>query len=700
MKPVFLNKLQSKTISNSLGFTSKSLQKDSVKFNNSPKALEVHFSGKSQPPNPKLIWTFIGTLALGSGYWGYQKLNPPAPKPDASLAGTPDDPVPDQADAYLATVDDVLTKVKLGKIEKVQILTSTPPIYIFTMTQKDKNGDSQKMYFYRPSADQEVARLEAGLREKNIHTTKFKPSGDLTFLLGFIPTFILIALIVLMLRKSGVLGKLGSIKTDSTTSEVRFADVRGYPWVIKDLEKIVKQIRNYTQNKVGAKLPKGILLTGPPGTGKTLIARAIAGEANVPFLALGGSEFVQVFAGLGAMQVRRVFDQAEKLAAEKGGCIIFIDELDAIGRKRSASGISDGGTKEGEQTLNQLLIRLDGFKERGLNIMVIGATNRPDVLDEALKRPGRFGDQEIHIDLPVAAWQRKDILESHLKDKVKDGLLAADVSIDQIAENTPGFSGADLANLTNKAALNAFLRDKEKIEMADFREAIDQVSLGVAKDSLVTNKDRKIIAYHEVAGHGLTALAAKMGLDSVSMIARGKSLGHVRLAQGEMSEVLRSKNELLKMLLYTIGGRAAEKVLLPPGDFTTGAKNDLQQIRQILLEMLQSAMFEGHAAMGYEEKDRQLGLKLLSKDEALMNQVIDEALKTAEAIIRIVPREKVDALITEALDAKSDFKREEAHALYARHLGQNFDWNPLYQLVEQFLQHPTGKNSTTEATVV
>ena len=355
--------------------------------------------------------------------------------------------------------------------------------------------------------------------------------------------------------------------------KVRFADVAGVDEAEEELKEIVeflKTPKKYTS--IGGRIPKGVLLVGPPGTGKTLLARAVAGEAGVPFFSLSGSEFVEMFVGVGASRVRDLFAQADL----KAPCIVFIDELDALGKVRIQSPM--GSHEEREQTLNQLLAEMDGFDARK-GVIIMGATNRPEVLDPALLRPGRF-DRQVLVDKPDVRG-REDILNIHVK-TVK---VAENVDLKVIAARTAGFAGADLANLVNEAALLAARRDKTAVEMKDFDEAIDRIVAGLEKKRVMSDKERRIVAYHE-AGHAIVATVLP-GLDPVhkiSIVARGfGALGYTMQLPLE-DKYLLQKPDLMNQLAVLLGGRSAEEIAI--GEISTGAQNDLQRATDIARAMV------------------------------------------------------------------------------------------------------------------
>lgn len=370
------------------------------------------------------------------------------------------------------------------------------------------------------------------------------------------------------------LGKSPARYDQRPETGISFDDIAGIDEAKAEFEEIVSFLREperYTL--VGAKIPKGVLLVGPPGTGKTLLAKAIASEANVPFYNVAGSEFVEMFIGIGAARIRDLF----KKASENTPCIVFIDEIDAVGRERGA-GIG-GGNDEREQTLNQLLTEMDGFKENK-GVIVVGATNRVDILDSALLRPGRF-DRQITVGLPDRLG-RLGILKVHAKNKP----LAEDVSLVQIANRTPGFSGADLANLLNEAAILATRYKKTTITKNEVNEAVDRIIGGIAGSAMEDTKNKKLIAYHEV-GHAIVGslLQNHDDVEKVTLIPRGSAKGLTWFAPEE-DQMLISRAQLLARITTTLGGRVAERVIFGETEVTTGASNDLQQVTNIARQMV------------------------------------------------------------------------------------------------------------------
>lgn len=423
------------------------------------------------------------------------------------------------------------------------------------------------------------------LEEADVEIAVSKPSESAQFMhvLGSLalPIFIIIFLIIMArgLQAGGSqamsFGKSRAKMLLDNKVKVMFKDVAGIDEEKKELEEIVDFLKNGEKYiKLGAKIPKGVLLVGPPGTGKTLMAKAVAGEAGVPFFSISGSDFVEMFVGVGASRVRDLFDQAKKHQP----CIIFIDEIDAVGRQRGAG--LGGGHDEREQTLNQLLVEMDGFDET-TNIIVIAATNRPDILDNALLRPGRF-DRQIVINRPDILG-REQILQVHAKNKP----LAEEVDLKVLAKRTPGFTGADLQNLLNEAALLAARHNKTRIYMDDLEEAIDKVMAGPEKKSrIISDEEKENTAYHEV-GHALLAKLLKNcdPLHKVSIIPRGMALG-VTMVLPEKDHLTLKKVQLLDKIAMTLGGRVAEEIIYGKEFITTGASNDLEKVTQMARSMV------------------------------------------------------------------------------------------------------------------
>lgn len=429
--------------------------------------------------------------------------------------------------------------------------------------------------------------------------------------------------------------------------KVTFDDVANYEEVKEELVEVVEFLKNPDKfSKLGAEIPKGVLLVGPPGTGKTLMARAVAGEAGVPFFIISGSDFVEMFVGVGASRVRDLFEQGK----ENAPCIIFIDELDAVGRQRGA-GVG-GGHDEREQTLNQLLVEMDGF-EANEGIILMAATNRPDVLDPALLRPGRF-DRQVVVDKPDFKG-RRGVLEIHVQDKP----LTGDVDLDVLAKRTPGFTGADMENLANEAAILAARRNKKEISMLEFDDAIDRVLAGPKKKSrIISDKEKDIVSYHET-GHALLGelLEHADPTHKVSIIPRGRAGGFtVNLPEADKNYV--TKSELIDKVTSLLGGRVAEEVFLD--DISTGAQNDLERATEIVRNMVTDyGMSEevGPLALGQKNGDQVFLGRDLSKDKNYSEEVaslidkevkrfVEEAYDKATRILS-ENKEMVEKMVTE-----------------------------------------------------
>lgn len=494
-----------------------------------------------------------------------------------------------------------------------------------TFKQSVNIGNRQVKNFriYLPFKDEKLFRelVESGV------VVKFKPRQIwMDVIISYLPwILILVFLWFLMFRQvNGNVNRafdFGKSRAKIYTEDkpkVTFDDVADAKEAKEELKEIVDYLKNPQKYaSIGARVPKGVLLVGPPGTGKTLLARAIAGEAGVPFISISGSEFVEMFVGVGAARVRDLFEKAKKLAP----AIVFIDEIDAVGRVRGA-GIG-GGHDEREQTLNQLLVEMDGF-EPGTGIIVLAATNRPDILDPALLRPGRF-DRIVVVDRPDVEG-RYEILKVHAR-KVK---LAENVDLKKIAKITPGFSGADLANVINEAALLAARKNKKFVEQEDLEEAVDKVMIGIAREGALSPEEKKRVAYHE-AGHAILSklLPNADPVHKVSVIPRGMALG-VTVAIPEEDKRLMTKEYLEDMITVLMGGRVAEKLVF--GNLSTGAANDLERVTEIARKMVTEwGMSErlGPATFGKTQREvflgRDLGLKTPISEETL--RTIDEEIK-------------------------------------------------------------------------
>ncbi len=477
----------------------------------------------------------------------------------------------------------------------------------------------------------------------NIKAKKPSESSQLLGILGsvILPLLFVVFLIVMIksIQSGGAqamsFGKSKAKMLLDSKVKTKFEDVAGIDEEKKELEEIVDFLKHSEKYiKLGAKIPKGVLLVGAPGTGKTLMAKAVAGEAGVPFFSISGSDFVEMFVGVGASRVRDLFEQAKKHQP----CIIFIDEIDAVGRQRGAG--LGGGHDEREQTLNQLLVEMDGF-DKNTNIIVIAATNRPDILDNALLRPGRF-DRQIVINKPDVLGREK-ILNVHAKNKP----LAEEVDLKVLAKRTPGFTGADLQNLLNEAALLAARHNKSKIEMPDLEEAIDKIMAGPEKKSrIISDEEKENTAYHEV-GHALLAKLLK-GCDplhKVSIIPRGMALG-VTMTLPEKDYLTMKKSQLLDRITMTLGGRVAEELIYGPESVTTGASNDLEKVSNLARKMVTSygmsekmgnltyGKSEEHVFMGRDfGHNRDFSEEIAADIDREVKKIVDERYNVARELL-------------------------------------------------------------------
>ncbi len=520
--------------------------------------------------------------------------------------------------------------------------------------------------------------LISKLRESNIALTSHpaRNDGAIWGLLGnlIFPILLIAGLFFLFRRSSNMNGGPGQAMNFGKSrarfmmeakTGVLFDDVAGIEEAKEELEEVVtflKQPERFTA--VGARIPKGVLLVGPPGTGKTLLAKAIAGEAGVPFFSISGSEFVEMFVGVGASRVRDLF----KKAKENAPCLIFIDEIDAVGRQRGA-GIG-GGNDEREQTLNQLLTEMDGF-EGNTGIIVIAATNRADVLDTALLRPGRF-DRQVMVDPPDLKGRIK-VLEVHARDKK----LASEISIEVIARRTPGFTGADLSNLLNEAAILTARRRKEAITMLEINDAVDRVVAGMEGTPLVDSKNKRLIAYHEV-GHAIIGTLVKDHdpVQKVTLIPRGQAQGLTWFTPSEEQGLI-TRAQLLARITGALGGRAAEEEVFGDAEVTTGAGGDLQQLTGIARQMVTRYGMSDLGSLSLESQEGEvfLGAGLMSRAEyseevaaridQQVRQIVEHCHQEAREIIRD-NRDAVDRLV-DLLIEKETIEGEEFRQIVAEY---------------------------------
>ena len=465
---------------------------------------------------------------------------------------------------------ELIREIGNGNVEKVEMITGSTTVKVKLKDETDERScivpNTQAFVELIQSKVEDGNNIELNQKKPNLFVTIFSN------LFTLLPTILLVILFVMLFKLQGLGDKSKVYDAETTKSKITFDDVAGLDEEKQEMIEIVDFLKNPDKfYEMGAKIPRGVLLCGKPGTGKTLIAKAIAGEANVPFISMSGSEFIEMFAGLGASRVRKLFEKAKKIAP----CIVFIDEIDAVGSRRTSG---SGAESENNQTLNQLLVEMDGFDTEE-TIIVLAATNRPEMLDKALLRPGRF-DRQINIALPDLNG-REAILKIHAKDKK----LADDVDLRNIAEDTAGFSGAELANILNEAAIIATINKHDAITNKDIEDATKKVTIGVEKHSrVVSEKDKKLTAYHE-AGHAIVSsqLETQKDIKEVSIIPRGVAGGYTMYKTNEDKYYI-SKTEMEEKLISLLGGRAAEKIAL--NDISTGASNDIEVATQIAKDMI------------------------------------------------------------------------------------------------------------------
>ncbi|MBI4272773.1 ATP-dependent zinc metalloprotease FtsH [Candidatus Uhrbacteria bacterium] len=567
-------------------------------------------------------------------------------------------------------IDTLIEDITQEKAEKIEVHGETVTVFL-----KDKNAphhvifkepaESLSTLLKNYNVDPEI------LKKTRVEVSDSRASFWFNTLITLVLPFIIIAFFIwLMIRQvqgaSNRAMSFGMSRARQFDKEakvkVTFADVAGAKEAKEELAEVIEFLK--TPQKfldLGARVPKGVLLVGAPGTGKTLLAKAVAGEADVPFFLVSGSEFIEMFVGVGASRVRDLFQRAKKSAP----CIMFIDEIDAVGRQRGAG--LGGSHDEREQTLNQILVELDGF-EPSTNVVVLAATNRPDVLDPALLRPGRF-DRRVIIDLPTLV-DRDAILQVHAKNKP----LAADVELRKVAERTPGFSGADLANVMNEAAILVARRDGKEITINDLFMSIEKVILGPERKShVMSDKEKKITAYHE-AGHALVShiLPDAPPVQKISIISRGQAAGYTLNLPTE-DKNFRTRNEFISELAVLLGGFVSEKMAF--GDVTTGASSDLKKATRLARKLImQYGMSEalGQRTLGEREEliflgreiteQRDYSEKTAERIDEEISQLIDTAAKTAEKILT-TSHETLEKLVSVLLE-KETVERVEFEALF------------------------------------
>lgn len=610
-------------------------------------------------PGPRIPTWLVATVIIG--LIGWYIWNSFGPQDDPDVTSVPYSVVTAQIDAQnvdLAELSETSIRVELNT-----------PIYwdeennrIVEVAPADADSSIERTDEISATLPQGVEnnellnRLEATDATIEGRTTPSSLWPNLLF--SFLPFMLFLGLIIFMMRQMGRgnqnvfgFGRSKARQNDAERPQVTFSDVAGEDEAKQELMEVVDFLRNPAKyHALGARLPRGVLLVGPPGTGKTLTAKAVAGEAGVPFFSVSASEFVEMFVGVGASRVRDLFEKAKAAAP----AIIFVDEMDAVGRQRFAG--LGGSNDEREQTLNQLLVEMDGF-ETNQEVIVIAATNRPDVLDPALLRPGRF-DRQVTVGLPDRKG-REAILKIHSRGMPMSG----EVDLELISRGTTGFAGADLANLVNEAALNAARNNRKEIVPLDFEEALDKILLGVARKGLVDPKEREVVAYHE-AGHALAAhfTPGSDPLRKVSIVPRG-SAGGVTIQMPEEDRGLYSRTYLLGRLVGMLGGRAAEVVAF--GEITTGAENDLKQATGLAKRMVGTwgmsdsigpvylGTGEEHVFLGREiTQDKSYSDSTAQKIDSAVREIVENAQRRAVEI-NTQYRDKLDALVKALLEQET-----------------------------------------------
>ena len=557
----------------------------------------------------------------------------------------------DKKDESTLAYTDLIKEISYGNIEKVELTTGSRTAKI-----KIRDEEEEKTAII-PDTEAFITLIQTKVAEGNEIELIQKPQSFLAQLPGTIfsilPTLIMVALFIMIFKMQG-LGEKGKVYDETERkTKVGFDDVAGLEEEKGELKEIVdflKRPEKYT--RMGARVPKGVLLYGKPGTGKTLIAKAIAGEADVPFISMSGSEFIEMFAGLGASRVRKLFEKARKLAP----CIVFIDEIDAIGSRRTSN---SGAETENNQTLNQLLVEMDGFGSEE-TIIVLAATNRPEMLDKALLRPGRF-DRQITIPNPDLKG-RLEILKIHSKDKK----LSDDVNLESIAEDTAGFTGAELENILNESAIVATKNKHEEIENDDIEEAVKKVTVGLEKkERVISDKDKRLTAYHE-AGHAVVSryLPTQTNVKEVSIIPRGVAGGYTMYKSNEDKYYI-SKTEMQEKLIALLGGRAAERLVLD--DISTGASNDIEVATQIARDMVTKyGMSDKLGPIDFQGKEpyeiQMFGENIGDKIGEEVKTLIDTAYNDAITLLK-EHRDKLDK-IAQTLLQKEKINEQEFNSIF------------------------------------
>ena len=575
------------------------------------------------------------------------------------------------------TYDEFISKMNNNEIKEIVVVPRSNAGVYEIKGKLNSYGENETFYLKAPLSNEVISKIY-NTDDKSEYSFTINTSSDpdsstfLLFLVNVVPTILLLgAGAFLVTRQMGSANKSmdfgrSKARLSQENNKVTFKDVAGLDEEKEEVAELIDFLKNPKKfQRLGARIPKGVLLVGPPGTGKTLLAKAVAGEANVPFYYISGSEFVELFVGVGASRVRDMFKQAKHSAP----CLIFIDEIDAVGRQRGAG--LGGGHDEREQTLNQLLTEMDGF---GANegIIIIAATNRPDVLDPALLRPGRF-DRQVQVNLPDAKG-REEILKVHAKGKT----FAKGVELKNISQRTVGFSGADLENLLNEAALLAVRRNKESITMLEIDEAHDRVLMGPAKKSKkYTENDKKLVAYHE-AGHAVLGIKLDGANDvqKITIIPRGYAGGYTMMLPKE-ERFTATKKELLERIVGLLGGRVAEELIF--NEITTGAHNDFEQATKIARAMVTEY---GMSSLGPVQLEQQEGSVFLGRDynksrnfsgqvayeiDQEMRKIIDDCYKKATEIIK-ENKDLLDLIANTLIEKETLTKEEIDYLVEHKHL--------------------------------
>ena len=533
------------------------------------------------------------------------------------------DEINKKIDENTLTYDQLLTEIQNNNIEEIEMTVGSTTLKI-----KEKDSEEKKKAII-PNTQVFMELIQNKiLEEHNIVLNQKKPSilsQIPSYIVSMLPTIIMVILFIMIFKMQG-LGDKGEVYDDTERkTKVSFDDIAGLDEEKEELKEIVDFLKKPKKFlDMGAKIPKGVLLYGKPGTGKTLIAKAIAGEANVPFISMSGSEFVEMFAGLGASRVRKLFEKAKKMSP----CIIFIDEIDAIGSRRTSN---SGAETENNQTLNQLLVEMDGF-ETDETVIVLAATNRPEMLDTALLRPGRF-DRQIMI-APPDVRGREEILKIHSENKKFDD----GINLKSIAEDTAGFTGAELANILNESAIIATVNKHTKIKQEDIEEAIKKVTVGLQKTSrVISEKDKKLTAYHE-AGHAIVSkfLSTSEDVKEISIVPRGVAGGYTMYKTDEDKFYI-SKTEMEERLISLLGGRAGEKIAMD--DISTGASNDIEVATKIARDMVTVYGMSEKVGPISLKADNPHDLQIFGEDiEDVVGKeiknLVDDAYKKAQKILK------------------------------------------------------------------